>query len=150
MTVELGRIAERVVSTAQHDDRRRVTSEGAICRHQRHVAGLDSRALVEQLVEATKETVRVNNIEACYIRPLIYLGYGEMGLNPLPCTVNVSIAVWPWGTYLGEEASVSARRREVQRVMDLLNEEIAGRYRQGRASVDELLAAQRTPPTTEN
>jgi hypothetical protein len=48
-------------------------------------------------------------------------------------------------TYLGEEASVSARRREVQHVMDLLNEEIAGRYRQGRASVDELLAAQRTP-----
>ena len=58
---------------------------------------------VEQLVEATKETVRVNNVEACYIRPLIYPGYGEMGLNPLPCQVNVSIAVWPWGTYLGEE-----------------------------------------------
>jgi branched-chain amino acid aminotransferase len=58
---------------------------------------------VEQIVEATKETVRVNNVEACYIRPLIYLGYGEMGLNPLPCPVNVSIAVWPWGTYLGEE-----------------------------------------------
>ncbi len=58
---------------------------------------------VEQLVEATKETVRVNNVEACYIRPLVYLGYGEMGLNPLPCQVNVSIAVWPWGTYLGEE-----------------------------------------------
>jgi branched-chain amino acid aminotransferase len=57
----------------------------------------------EQLVEATKETVRVNNVEACYIRPLVYLGYGEMGLNPLPCQVNVSIAVWPWGTYLGEE-----------------------------------------------
>ena len=58
---------------------------------------------VEQLVEATKETVRVNNVDACYIRPLVYLGYGEMGLNPLPCPVNVSIAVWPWGTYLGEE-----------------------------------------------
>jgi branched-chain amino acid aminotransferase len=58
---------------------------------------------VEQLVEATKETVRVNNVESCYIRPLIYLGYGEMGLNPLPCRVHVSIAVWPWGTYLGEE-----------------------------------------------
>ncbi|HEX5400811.1 MAG TPA: aerial mycelium formation protein [Pseudonocardiaceae bacterium] len=50
-------------------------------------------------------------------------------------------------TYLAEEASVSVRRRQVQAVMDLLNEEIAGRYRQGRASVDELLAAQRTPPT---
>lgn len=58
---------------------------------------------VEQIVEAVKETVRVNNVEECYIRPLIYLGYGEMGLNPLPCPVNVSIAVWPWGTYLGEE-----------------------------------------------
>jgi hypothetical protein len=48
-------------------------------------------------------------------------------------------------TYLDEERSVSDRRRQVQRVMDLLNEEIAGRYRQGTASVDELLAAQRTP-----
>jgi branched-chain amino acid aminotransferase len=57
----------------------------------------------EQIVEAVKETVRVNNVEECYIRPLIYLGYGEMGLNPLPCPVNVSVAVWPWGTYLGEE-----------------------------------------------
>jgi branched-chain amino acid aminotransferase len=56
-----------------------------------------------QLVEATKETVRVNNVESCYIRPLVYLGYGEMGLNPLPCPVNVSIAIWPWGSYLGEE-----------------------------------------------
>jgi len=58
---------------------------------------------VEEIVEATKETVRVNNLDSCYIRPLVYLGYGEMGLNPLPCPVNVSIAVWPWGTYLGEE-----------------------------------------------
>jgi branched-chain amino acid aminotransferase len=58
---------------------------------------------VEELVEATKETVRVNGVESCYIRPLAFLGYGEMGLNPLPCPVNVSIAVWPWGSYLGDE-----------------------------------------------
>jgi branched-chain amino acid aminotransferase len=58
---------------------------------------------VEELVEATKETVRVNEVEGCYIRPIAFLGYGEMGLNPLPCPVNVSIAVWPWGTYLGDE-----------------------------------------------
>ena len=57
----------------------------------------------EQLVAATKETVRVNGLDSCYIRPIVYLGYGEMGLNPLPCPVNVSIAVWPWGSYLGEE-----------------------------------------------
>ena len=59
---------------------------------------------VEELVEATKETIRVNEIDSCYIRPIVFLGYGEMGLNPLPCPVNVSIAVWPWGTYLGDEA----------------------------------------------
>jgi branched-chain amino acid aminotransferase len=58
---------------------------------------------VDQLIEATKETVRVNGMESCYIRPLVYLGYGEMGLNPLPCPVRVAIAVWPWGTYLGDE-----------------------------------------------
>jgi len=57
----------------------------------------------EELVEGVKDTVRVNGLDACYIRPIVYLGYGEMGLNPLPCPVNVSIAVWPWGTYLGDE-----------------------------------------------
>jgi branched-chain amino acid aminotransferase len=57
----------------------------------------------EELIEATKETVRVNGLESCYIRPIVYLGYGEMGLNTLPCPVNVSIAVWPWGSYLGDE-----------------------------------------------
>jgi branched-chain amino acid aminotransferase len=58
---------------------------------------------VEELVEATKETIRVNGVDSCYVRPLAFLGYGEMGLNPLQCTVNVSIAVWPWGTYLGDD-----------------------------------------------
>ena len=48
--------------------------------------------------------MRENGLDSCYIRPLAYLGYGEMGLNPLPCEVNVSIAVWPWGSYLGEES----------------------------------------------
>ncbi|HWC11773.1 MAG TPA: branched-chain amino acid transaminase [Acidimicrobiales bacterium] len=57
----------------------------------------------EQLVQAVKDTIRANGLDACYIRPIVYLGYGEMGLNPLPCPVNVSIAVWPWGTYLGDE-----------------------------------------------
>jgi branched-chain amino acid aminotransferase len=58
---------------------------------------------VEELVEATKETIRANRLDSCYIRPIAYLGYGEMGLNPLPCPVKVSIATWPWGTYLGDE-----------------------------------------------
>ncbi|HEX3426662.1 MAG TPA: branched-chain-amino-acid transaminase [Acidimicrobiales bacterium] len=58
---------------------------------------------VEELIEAVKDTVRVNRLQECYIRPIAYLGYGEMGLNPLPCQVNVAIAAWPWGTYLGAE-----------------------------------------------
>lgn len=57
----------------------------------------------DELIEATHETIRVNRLDSCYIRPIAYLGYGEMGLNPLPCSVNVAIAVWPWGTYLGDE-----------------------------------------------
>lgn len=58
---------------------------------------------LDELVEACRETVRVNGVDSCYLRPIAYLGYGEMGLNPLSCTVNVAIAVWPWGSYLGEE-----------------------------------------------
>ncbi len=68
-----------------------------------HLFLMDLPYSVEELVEATRETIRVNGVDSCYIRPIVFLGYGEMGLNPLPCPVNVSIAVWPWGTYLGDE-----------------------------------------------
>lgn len=67
----------------------------------------------EQLIEATKETVRVNEVESCYIRPIAFLGYGEMGLNPLPCPVNVTIAIWPWGTYLGDEGVAHGVRTKI-------------------------------------
>ena len=68
---------------------------------------------LEQLVAATKETVRVNELDSCYIRPIVYLGYGEMGLNPLPCPVNVSIAVWRWGSYLGDEGIANGVRMKI-------------------------------------
>ena len=58
---------------------------------------------IEELAKAIKETIKVNEIKECYIRPIAYYGYGEMGLNPKKNPVNVAIAVWPWGTYLGEE-----------------------------------------------
>src|SRR5680860_313172 len=78
-----------------------------------HLFLMDLPYSVEELVEATRETIRVNDVESCYIRPLAYLGYGEMGLNPLPCSVNVSIAVWPWGTYLGDEGIKHGVRMKV-------------------------------------
>jgi branched-chain amino acid aminotransferase len=67
----------------------------------------------EQIIDATKTTVRVNGLPECYIRPIVYLGYGEMGLNPLPCKVNVSIAVWPWDTYLGAEGIANGVRTKI-------------------------------------
>lgn len=67
------------------------------------ILGMEIPFSVDELVAATKQTVAVNEVESCYIRPIAYLGYGEMGLNPMPCEVNVSIACWPWGSYLGEE-----------------------------------------------
>lgn len=63
-----------------------------------------------ELVAATKKTVAVNDVESCYIRPIIYLGYGEMGLNPLPSKAEAAIAVWPWGLYLGDEAITNGCR----------------------------------------
>lgn len=57
-----------------------------------------------ELVDAVKETIRANGLQSCYIRPIAFRGYGEMGVSPLANPVDVSIAVWPWGAYLGDEA----------------------------------------------
>lgn len=66
-----------------------------------------------QIVDAVVATVAASGLDSCYIRPLVYLGYGEMGLNPLPCPVRVSVAVWPWGAYLGDEGISSGIRLKV-------------------------------------
>ena len=58
----------------------------------------------DQLTQAIKQTIQANGLESCYIRPIAIRGYGEMGVSPLANPVDVSIAVWPWGTYLGEDA----------------------------------------------
>ena len=69
---------------------------------------------VGDLVEACKAVVRENGLtDGCYVRPIIFLGYGEMGLNPLPCPVNVAIAAWPWETYLGAEGIAKGMRLKV-------------------------------------
>ncbi|MBI1843326.1 MAG: branched-chain amino acid transaminase [Actinobacteria bacterium] len=74
---------------------------------------IDVPYTVGDIIDATKQTVAINRLDSCYIRPLIYLGYGEMGLNPLPCPVNVSIAVWPWGTYLGDDGVAHGVRMKI-------------------------------------
>ncbi|MBK6670398.1 MAG: branched-chain amino acid transaminase [Actinobacteria bacterium] len=68
---------------------------------------------VGEIVEATKETVRSTGLPGCYIRPIAYYGYGEMGLNTLPCSVDVAIACWPWGAYLGDDAVSKGVRMKI-------------------------------------
>jgi branched-chain amino acid aminotransferase len=68
---------------------------------------------VEELVEACKETVRASGLTSCYVRPIAYYGYGEMGLSTMACTVDVAIACWPWGAYLGEDALLKGARMKV-------------------------------------
>ena len=64
---------------------------------------MDSPYTANELIQATKELIKSNQLTSCYIRPLLYYGYGEMGLNPGKNTVDTVIAAWEWGTYLGEE-----------------------------------------------
>jgi branched-chain amino acid aminotransferase len=59
---------------------------------------------IEAITDAVKEVIRANGLNACYVRPVALRGYGEMGVNPLNAPVNVFVAVWPWGAYLGEDA----------------------------------------------
>ena len=68
-----------------------------------HICQMEMPFTREAVVEAILETIRVNKIDACYIRPLAFLGYGAMGIFPKENPVQISIAVWPWGSYLGEE-----------------------------------------------
>jgi branched-chain amino acid aminotransferase len=50
------------------------------------------------------ETITANKMDQCYIRPIVYRGYGQLGVNPFPCPVDMAIMVWEWGKYLGTEA----------------------------------------------
>ncbi|MGC2062200.1 MAG: branched-chain amino acid transaminase [Thermodesulfovibrionales bacterium] len=57
----------------------------------------------KEIRDAIIRTVKVNKVKECYIRPLVYIGYGAMGLYPKDNPISVAIAVWPWGAYLGDE-----------------------------------------------
>lgn len=67
----------------------------------------------DELKAATREVVARNELRSCYIRPLVYRGYGSMGLNPMEAPVQVIIAAWEWGTYLGEEGQRNGVRAKV-------------------------------------
>lgn len=64
----------------------------------------------KQVAEAIVGTVRINKLEACYIRPLVYIGYGAMGVYPGDNPIKLAIAAWKWGSYLGDEALANGMR----------------------------------------
>jgi branched-chain amino acid aminotransferase len=68
---------------------------------------------LEELRQATHDLIAANGLTECYIRPIAFRGYGQMGLYPLDCNVEVSIAAWPWGAYLGEEGKRRGIRAKV-------------------------------------
>ncbi len=68
---------------------------------------------IEELRAATHELLAANELRECYIRPIAFRGYGQMGLFPLEAPVEVSIAAWPWGAYLGEASKLAGVRAKV-------------------------------------
>ena len=100
----------------------------AIFRNQDHLERLEKSAKLyymelpyakEQLREVTHELIARNGFKSCYIRPLVWRGYGPMGLNPLDNPVEAMVAVWEWGAYLGEEGKrngVRARTSSYRRI----------------------------------
>lgn len=94
----------------------------AVFRHREHLERLEKSAQLyylelpysyDQLREATHELIRRNGLRSCYIRPLAWRGYGEMGLHASGAPIEVMIAVWPWGAYLGEGGKRNGIRAKV-------------------------------------
>ena len=94
----------------------------AIFRHDDHLDRLAKSAELyylelpystEEIAAATRELIRRNGLRSCYIRPLAFRGYGEMGLYAKSAPIEVIIAVWPWGAYLGEEGKKHGIRAKV-------------------------------------
>jgi branched-chain amino acid aminotransferase len=65
---------------------------------------MDSGLSYSDLHKAVIDTIRANEMKACYIRPIVYRGYHTLGVNPLPCPVDTAILLWDWGAYLGQDA----------------------------------------------
>jgi branched-chain amino acid aminotransferase len=94
----------------------------AIFRHREHLERLARSAemyylplgrSVDEIRDATHELIRRNGLKSCYVRPLAFRGYGEMGLYAKGAPVDVMVAVWPWGAYLGEEGKRKGVRAKV-------------------------------------
>ena len=90
------------------------TPKGSACfRLDEHLTRLQNSAKIYRMEypldldgwrDAVLQTIRANQMKACYVRPLVYRGYDTLGVNPLPNPVDAAILVWEWGAYLGQDA----------------------------------------------
>ena len=94
----------RAYETSQGPAVFRLTDHIARLHNSARILGMEIPYSVDELIEACKATVASTGLGSCYVRPIAYFGYGEMGLNTMPCSVDVAIACWPWGAYLGDDA----------------------------------------------
>lgn len=99
-----GRMGSAIFRLKEHVDR---LFESA------HIIMMEIPYSKKEVGEAIVETVRTNQLESCYIRPIAYIAYGEMGLYPGNNPIRLAIAAWPWGTYLGEDAITNGIRAKV-------------------------------------
>ncbi len=86
---------------------------------------MDLPYTVAELAQATRDVIKANGLDACYIRPIVFRGYGEMGLYPMHAPVDAVIAVWPWGAYLGDEGIKHGIRAKVSSIQALGHTQLA-------------------------
>jgi branched-chain amino acid aminotransferase len=103
----------RAYETAQGPAIFRLTDHIERMANSAKILGMELPYSVAELVKACKDTVRSTGLDACYVRPIAYFGYGEMGLNTLPCSIDVAVACWPWGAYLGDDAVTKGVRMKI-------------------------------------
>jgi branched-chain amino acid aminotransferase len=121
----------------------------AIFRHQDHLDRLEKSSKLyymdlpyslEQLREVTHELIARNGFKSCYIRPLVWRGYGPMGLNPLDNPVEAMVAVWEWGAYLGEEGKRNGVRARVSSYRRISSESLIPHAKAGGQYLNSVLA----------
>lgn len=121
----------------------------AVFRHAEHVDRLFKSAELyympvpftrEQLREATNQVIARNGLRSCYIRPLVFRGYGQMGLYPLEAPVDVMIACWEWGAYLGEEGKRSGIRAKVSSWRRISSQSLIPQAKAGGQYLNSVLA----------
>ncbi len=78
-----------------------------------HILNIKSPYSADKIKKAIIETIKINELKECYIRPIVFIGYGAMGLYPKDNPVKVAIAAWPWGAYLGEDGIKNGIRVKV-------------------------------------